>query len=54
MASELIMVLCDFFPRGDAADPDSALPRLPALETLLATARSDPLPQGWRRGFRRR
>ena len=51
MASELIMVLSDFFPRGDAADPDSALPRLPALETLLATARSDPLPQGWRSRF---
>jgi hypothetical protein len=54
MASELILILPDYFPRGDAADPDSALPRLPALETLLATARRDPLPQGWRSRFARR
>jgi hypothetical protein len=51
MASELILILADFFPRGDAAQPDSTLPRLPCLETLLARARREPLPHGWRRSF---
>ncbi len=48
MTSELILVLCDFFPRGDAASPESAPPRLPALETLLARGRQHPSPYGWR------
>ena len=48
MTSELILILSDFFPRGDAAAPESAPPRLPALETLLASGRRHALPYGWR------
>jgi len=47
MASELILVLRDFFLPEEVAAP-ADLPRLPALETLLATGSPEPLPQGWR------
>jgi hypothetical protein len=48
MASELILILRDFFSAEDAAARDASLPRLPALETYLARARREPSPQGWR------
>jgi hypothetical protein len=51
MASELVLILSDFFPHGDAVEPESTLPRLPALESLLSLARADPLAQGWRSRF---
>jgi len=54
MASELILVLRDFSASGTAPARDAALPRLPALEMLLARARRAPLPQGWRDYLRRR
>ena len=46
MASELILILTDFFPSTQSAPTD--LPRLAALETLLAKSRHQGLPQGWR------
>jgi len=54
MASELILILADFFSGGERASGDSALPRLPALETLLSMAEREPLPQGWRGAIARR
>jgi hypothetical protein len=48
MASELILVLRDFFSADDAAARDASLPRLPALESYLARAQREPAPQGWR------
>jgi hypothetical protein len=51
MAGKLILILRDFFAtEGGPADamPDGVRPRLPALETLLATARSRALECGWR------
>jgi hypothetical protein len=48
MASELILVLQDFSSTGDTPARNAALPRLPALETVLARAQRRPLPQGWR------
>ena len=54
MASELILVLRDFSAIGNAPPRDAALPRLPALETLLGRAVRAPLPQGWRDHLRTR
>src|SRR5580704_17616569 len=54
MASELILVLRDFSAPGTAPVRDASLPRLPALELLLARAQRTPLPQGWRDHLRRR
>ncbi|HEV7986337.1 MAG TPA: hypothetical protein VGP20_09225 [Steroidobacteraceae bacterium] len=51
MAGELILILRDFFAPGDESLVDTAVPRLPALETLLATARRDILARGWRAEF---
>ncbi|MGA2023366.1 MAG: hypothetical protein ABSH23_01260 [Steroidobacteraceae bacterium] len=48
MASELIFILSDFFPRAQSAPLEQALPRLAALETLLGSSQSSPLPEGWR------
>ncbi|HEY6452484.1 MAG TPA: hypothetical protein VIX87_07775 [Steroidobacteraceae bacterium] len=48
MAGELILILCDYFPRADAAAPESAQTRLPALEMILARADHSLMPQGWR------
>jgi hypothetical protein len=48
MASELILVLRDFSATGSAPARDASLPRLAALETLLARAQRVPLQQGWR------
>jgi len=48
MASELILILSDFFPDTLSAPGDHAAPRLVALETLLAKSRRTALPQGWR------
>jgi hypothetical protein len=46
MASQLILILTDFFPSAQSAPSD--VPRLAALETLLARSRHSALPQGWR------
>jgi hypothetical protein len=54
MASELILVLRDFSAAGNAPARDAALPRLPALETLLSRAVRTPLLQGWRDELRSR
>ena len=54
MASELILVLRDFYATGNAPARGCALPRLPALEILLAAAVRAPLPQGWRDELRTR
>lgn len=54
MASELILVLRDFSASGSAPPRDASLPRLPALETLLARAQRAPLPYGWRDHLRSR
>jgi hypothetical protein len=51
MTSELILILRDFFPATEAAGADKAPPRLPALESLLAGAARQPLPDGWRAGL---
>jgi hypothetical protein len=51
MAAELILILRDFFAPGDPVATDAERPRLQALETLLATARRDPLMDGWRAEF---
>jgi hypothetical protein len=48
MASELILILSDFFPDTLSAPAEQAAPRLAGLETLLAKSRRSPLPQGWR------
>ena len=48
MAGELILILRDFFAPGDESMAETARPRLPALETLLATARGRTLARGWR------
>ncbi len=48
MASELILILPDFFPDTLSAPTEQAAPRLVALETLLAKSRRSALPQGWR------
>jgi hypothetical protein len=48
MASELILVLRDFSATGNAPPRDAPLPRLPALETLIARAQRASVPQGWR------
>jgi len=48
MASELILILSDFFPGTLSAAADLAAPRLTGLETLLAKSRRSALPQGWR------
>src|ERR1700730_12699883 len=48
MAGELILMLRDFFAPGDESMAETARPRLPALETLLATARGRTLARGWR------
>jgi hypothetical protein len=47
MVSELTVILGDFFLPPRARQPD-ALPRLPALELLLARAEREPLPGSWR------
>jgi len=47
MAAELILILSDFFAPTDL-QPAADRPRLPALETLLATAQRRPLRAGWR------
>jgi hypothetical protein len=54
MASELILVLRDFSATGGAPPRDASLPRLPALETLLARAQRAPLQYGWRDHLRSR
>jgi hypothetical protein len=54
MASELILVLRDFSATGNAPARDAPLPRLPALETLIAKAHRAPLLQGWRDHLRTR
>ena len=54
MASELILVLRDFSASGEAPARDAALPRLPALETVLNRAVRSSLPQGWRDELRTR
>jgi hypothetical protein len=54
MASELILVLRDFSVTGNAPARDAPLPRLPALEMLIARAQRAPLPQGWRDHLRTR
>lgn len=48
MAAELILILQDFFVSGDGGVLTGAEPRLPALETLLATARHRRLQRDWR------
>jgi hypothetical protein len=48
MASELILILADFFPDYLSAATEQATPRLVALETLLAKSRRSALRQGWR------
>jgi hypothetical protein len=48
MASELILILSDFFPDTLSAPSERASPRLVALETLLAKSRRSALRQGWR------
>jgi hypothetical protein len=48
MAGELILILQDFFATGADGTVAAAEPRLPALETLLATARHRQLGQDWR------
>ena len=49
MASVLVLILSDFFPRIEPVEGERTLPRLPALEILLGRARRDAVPQGWRR-----
>ena len=51
MAGELILILADFFPHAQRAPAEQALPRIAALETLLARSRRGVLPQGWRGWF---
>jgi hypothetical protein len=48
MASELILILRDFYPSDEPPAEPSTLPRLPALETLLARADRVPMVRGWR------
>ncbi|MGA2563531.1 MAG: hypothetical protein ABSF96_08230 [Steroidobacteraceae bacterium] len=48
MASELILILSDFFSDTLSATADHAAPRLAGLETLLAKSRRGTLPRGWR------
>ena len=48
MASELILILSDFFPDTLSAPTEQAAPRLAGLETLLAKSRRGALAQGWR------
>jgi len=48
MASELILILSDFFPRAQSAPLEQALPRLGAVETLLSRSQSSALSEGWR------
>ncbi len=53
MASELILILRDFYP-ADAPSAQPALPRLPALEMLLSRAERAPMGHGWRDELRSR
>jgi hypothetical protein len=48
MARELILTLCDFFSLDEESHAARGWPRLPALERLLASARREPQPDGWR------
>ena len=48
MASELILILSDFFPDTLSAPAEQAAPRLAGLETLLAKSRRGAFAQGWR------
>jgi hypothetical protein len=51
MASQLILILRDFFPAADPPTAASMLPRLAGLETLLSAADAVPMPHGWRDEF---